>query len=138
MQIPRRIERFGRYAIVGGGTLAFDLLLVYAATELFGISYLVSVPVCFLIAVSINYFISRRTVFKGTTRHIHHGYLYFILFAVAGSFAVTAGVAFLVSAFALHYLFARVLVAGVVGCANYLLNLFWNFQVAGKPLRGEG
>jgi hypothetical protein len=32
----------------------------------------------------------------------------------------------------LHYLVSRILIAGVVGVWNYLLNLYVNFKVAGK------
>jgi putative flippase GtrA len=30
------------------------------------------------------------------------------------------------------YIFSRVIIAGVVGMWNYLMNLYFNFRVAGK------
>lgn len=130
----RALRRFLKYMMVGGSTFLFDLLLIYLMTEFFGVPYWVSTAVGFLIAVSINYFIARRFVFKGTQRKIHHGYLYFIALAGGGAFLVTAAVAGLVAAFALHYLVARVLVACVMGTANYLFNLHFNFKVAGHHI----
>lgn len=123
--------RFFRYAVVGVSTLLFDLVLLWCLTELLGIPYYVSTPFAFLVAVSINYLLSRAHVFHGTERHIHHGYAYFIGIALLGAFVTTSGVAFLVSFFGLNYLLARVLVAGVVGIGNYLLNLYFNFKVVG-------
>jgi putative flippase GtrA len=125
------LRRFLRYALVGASTLAFDLCLLYIATSILGIPYYFSTPATFLIAVSINYFISRRFVFYGTKRSIHHGYAYFIIVALLGALATTGLVALLVSFAHLYYLLARVLVAGVIGIVNYLFNLHVNFKVAG-------
>lgn len=124
-------KRFLKYAIVGGSTFAFDLTLLWIMTEVFLIPYLVSTALAFIVAVSINYFVSRKYVFKGTSRKIHHGYMYFILIAGGGALAVTGAVALLVTTLTLHYLVARVLVACIVGIGNYLFNLHFNFKVVG-------
>lgn len=125
-------KRFLRYALVGISTLAFDLLLLYAATSFLHVPYYVSTPLAFLIAVSLNYFISRTFVFAGTERLMHHGYGYFISAALLGALATTALVAFLVTFEHLYYLVARIAVAGVIGIANYLFNLYLNFKVVGQ------
>lgn len=124
-------RRFFRYALVGGSTFAFDLLLIWLATEFLGVPYWLSTALGFAIAVSINYFVSRRFVFKGTSRRLHHGYALFLLFASGGALLISGSVALLVSVFGLHYLVARVLVACFVGFGNYLFNLHFNFKVAG-------
>lgn len=124
-------KRFLRYAGVGGSTFAFDLTLLWLVTEFLTIPYQVSTAGAFLVAISINYFVSRRYVFKGTSRRVHHGYLYFILVAFGGAAVVTGAVAFLVSFLGLHYLVARTIVACFVGIGNYLFNLHLNFRVAG-------
>lgn len=126
------LARFLKYTLVGGSTFSFDLFILWGMTELFHIPYYVSTPFAFLIAVSINYFIARRFVFKGTERAVHHGYLYFVGVAGGGAFLVTAAVAFLVQFFGLYYLVARILVACVMGTLNYLFNLHINFKVAGR------
>ncbi|MES2668109.1 MAG: GtrA family protein [Patescibacteria group bacterium] len=124
-------KRFLKYALVGGSTFAFDLLLIWIMTEFFAVPYWLSTALGFLIAVSLNYLLSRRFVFKGTSRRMHHGYLYFILFAIGGAFLISGAVAFMVTYLSLHYLTARALVACVVGMGNYLFNLHVNFKVAG-------
>jgi putative flippase GtrA len=132
MRIHPGSLRFVRYSLVGVGTFAIDLALLYVATSIIGIPYYISTPCAFLIAVSINYSISRRFVFGKTERTWHHGYMYFASVAIAGAMATTSLVAFLVSVWGLYYLTARVIVAGVVGIGNYLFNLFINFKVVGK------
>ncbi len=131
MLVTPPIRRFLRYAVVGASTLTFDLVLLYAVTEFAGVPYYIATPLAFALAASVNYLISRKHVFHGTERAIHHGYLYFILLAILGATLTTLGVAFMVHYLGLYYMLARVLVAGVVGMGNYLLNLHFNFKVAG-------
>ena len=131
MSHTRAVHRFLRYVLVGGSTFAFDLLLIWLLTEFLSVPYWLSTALGFGIAVSLNYFISRRFVFRGTARRLDHGYVFFILFAVGGAMFIASAVTLLVSLFALHYLTARILVAGVVGIGNYLFNLHFNFRVAG-------
>lgn len=125
------MRRFLRYAAVGVSTLTLDLLFLAAMTELMGVPYFIAVPVAFLATATLNYAISRKHVFRGTMRPVHHGYAYFITLAVCGAALTTAGTAFFVEALGFYYLFARVFVAGFVGTANYLINLHYNFRVAG-------
>lgn len=131
LQLSPGALRFLRYAGVGVSTLALDLVLLFVLKEFVGIPYYVAIPLAFLLATSLNYAISRVHVFRGTLRPVHHGYLYFILLASLGATITTSATAFLVEFFALHYLLARVGVAGFVGLMNYLLNLHFNFRVVG-------
>ena len=64
-------------------------------------------------------------------RSWHRGYAHFFIIALVGMALTTTGVVLLVQYVGLPYLVARVLVAGGVGIFNYLLNLHWNFKVAG-------
>jgi putative flippase GtrA len=88
--------------------------------------------VAFIIAVSVNYLLSRRLVFKGSLRSVGGGYLNFMIIAGAGLLLVTAGMFALTSWLGVHYLVARVAIAVVTGFWNYLMNLYVNFKVAGN------
>jgi len=129
--IPHSVRRFLRYALVGGTTFGFDLVLLYIVTTYLSVPYYVATPGAFLIAVSINYLISRRHVFAGTERPLHSGYVYFITFALIGAGITTLGVTVLVTYAGLYFMLARILVAFLVGTLNYLSNLFFNFKVVG-------
>jgi|JI10StandDraft_1071094.scaffolds.fasta_scaffold683372_2 putative flippase GtrA len=125
------VIRLLKYALVGGATFLFDLVLLYLLTDVFHIQYLLSAGIAFVIAVSINYAISRKLVFSETKRAVGVGYGAYIVIALIGLVAVVAGMALLVEVLQVQYLFARVSIALFVGIWNYSTNLFLNFKVAG-------
>lgn len=128
------LARFLRYGCVGGGTFLFDLAMLYLFTDAFGWSPVFAAGLAFFIAVSINYYISRKLVFKGSERGFKKGYLGFMLIAGTGLVIVTGGMHIMVTVLGWQYLIARILVSFATGLWNYLLNLYVNFRVAGKHL----
>lgn len=128
----RTFTRFVRYFAVGGSTFLIDLVILYLLTAFFYVPYQLAVAIGFGIGVSLNYFIARRFVFKGTKRTMQHGYAYFITAGILGMIAVTSLVSLLIESFGVSLIIARVFVSGVVGIVNYLFNLHLNFKVAGK------
>lgn len=71
-------------------------------------------------------------MFAQTTRGIKHGYYIFLGTAILGLIFVVLLMALFVEKLLLNYITARVIVAGIVGIYNYLVNLFFNFKVAGN------
>jgi putative flippase GtrA len=134
----RALKRFFKYALVGGSTFALDLLLLFLFTHVFGWHYLFATGIAFLTAVSINYLLSRRFVFKGTLRSVHAGYVGFLSIAALGLLWVTGLMFVCVEYLGWGYLPARVAVAAVVGIWNYLLNLYVNFKVVGMHRENQG
>lgn len=125
-------KRFLKYSGVGISTFTLDLLLLYIFTDIFLWNYIVATGVAFAVAISINYFFSRHFVFKGTLTSARVSYFGFMAIALIGiSFAMVTMYA-LVEIFQIQYLISRVMVAGIVGMWNYLMNLYVNFKVAGK------
>ncbi len=120
------------YSAIGVGTFAFDLLLLSLFTELLHWNPIFSAGVAFLVAVTINYALSRSLIFKGSQRPVHHGYAIYLLITGVGLTAVTGLMAVFVSVLDWHYVPSRILVAAAVGVWNYLMNLYVNFRVAGK------
>ncbi|MGH8558216.1 MAG: GtrA family protein [Methylococcales bacterium] len=126
------LKRFIKYASVGFSTFLFDLFLLFIFIDILAWNYVVATAVAFLIAVSVNYCVSRRYVFRGTLRDVHSGYAVFILIALIGLGVVTGGMMVLVGILGWHYAISRILIAGIVGMWNYLMNLYVNFKVAGQ------
>jgi putative flippase GtrA len=124
--------RFIKYSTVGFGTFLFDLALLYVLTDIYSVHYLYAAGFAFLVAVSINFLLSRRFVFRGSARSAPVSYINFILIASIGLALVVGGMYVLVSVFSVSYVVARILVAGLTGIWNYLMNLYVNFKVAGK------
>lgn len=125
------IKRFAQYSFLGAGTLLIDMALLFLFAGTFGMNYLGAAALAFAIAVSINYLLSRRFVFKGSSRTQTTGYVYFLMIAAFGMLLVTAGMYVLVEKWGLYYMISRVLISCVTGIWNYAMNLFFNFRVAG-------
>ncbi|WP_432737125.1 GtrA family protein [Maridesulfovibrio sp. FT414] len=128
------VYRFLRYGCVGGGTFLFDLGLLCIFIEKLGWNPVTAAGTAFLLAVSLNYIISRSFVFKGTERSLKQGYLGFLLIAGTGLAIVTGGMHIMTSVLNWQYIVSRIMVSLVTGMWNYLLNLHVNFRVAGKHL----
>jgi putative flippase GtrA len=128
----RGTKRFAKYASVGVSTFLFDLALLFLFIDFLGMHHVVAAGAAFLIAVSCNFLISRRFVFQGTSRPPGKSYAAFLLIAGTGLVAVAGLMYVAVDLFGLHYLVSRVLIAGVVGMWNYLMNLYMNFKVVGQ------
>lgn len=126
------LTRLLRYSFVGVSTFALDLALLFLFVDVFSVQMVFAAGVAFLIAVSANYFLSRRYVFKGTLRDIKSGYSNFVFIALIGLLIVTLGMYFMVTFLSWNYLSARIVVAFVTGFWNYIMNLYVNFKVVGR------
>ncbi|WP_142781080.1 GtrA family protein [Agrobacterium sp. T29] len=125
------LRRFLTYALVGGGTFGLDRLLMAGCLRL-GMAYPVAVYIGFFLGVSLNYLISRRYVFRGTSRSMEMGYFNMLTVAAMGAFATSSLSVLIVRGFDVDMLLARLPVAAMVGVGNYLFNLYANFDVAGR------
>jgi len=122
-------KRFIKYSLIGCLTFLFDLLLLYVSVDVLHINYLLSVFCAFLIAVSVNYFLSRKEVFVGSGRGPVLGYLYFLTI-ISGGVVIMLGLMYLlVEIFQMDIFVARVSVAGLVGIFNFLMNDRFNFKM---------
>ena len=123
------LSRFLRYTLIGVSTFVLDLLLLFMLTEVFGIYSILASGIAYILAISLNYYLSRTYVFVGSMRGITSGYVYFMLIALLGLLIVMGGMYALVSLFHFNYLFARVCIAGIAGFWNFMMNLYVNFKI---------
>jgi putative flippase GtrA len=128
----RALKRFLKYTVIGVSTFAFDLALLYLFTDLFAWHYIISTGAAFTVAISVNYFLSRKYVFKGTLKSIGKGYIAFMSIACLGVFLAMAGMELFVGILHFEFLHSRVIIAAIVGIWNYLMNLYVNFKVGDK------
>jgi putative flippase GtrA len=125
------LKRFLHYSLIGFSTFLFDLALLAALTQFGGVNPVWAAGLSFLVAVSLNYALSRHFVFSGTARGHKAGYVYFVLIAGVGLLFVTGSMYLLVTVLGFYYLAARTAIAVITGMWNYTINLFFNFKVAG-------
>lgn len=125
----RRIAAlFGRSTIVSVATFGIDLVLLWLLVQLFGAAYIPAVAIAFLIAISINYLVSRLWIFTDSDRGIATGFVYFLVNAGIGLLTTMAVFVLLVQFGGLFYLVARVIASGVAGILVFALNAIWNFR----------
>jgi putative flippase GtrA len=128
----RGAARFLRYSSVGVSTFLLDLLLLFALIDGFGMHHVLAAGLAFLIAVSVNFLVSRRFAFRGSERPFGKSYVAFLLIAGVATLAIAGLMYVAVDLLILPVLVSRVAIAGIVGIFNYLANLYLNFKVAGK------
>ena len=126
MKTKLTLVRFLKYVIVGVSTFVFDLVLLCIFIDIFLWNYVIATGVAFTVAVSVNYLFSRRYVFKGTSRSFYAGYVAFMVIASIGIGIAMLGMALMVGTLHFHILDSRIIIAGVVGVWNYLINLYFN------------
>ncbi|MBA3788884.1 GtrA family protein [Patescibacteria group bacterium] len=128
------MKRFLRYVAVTLPTFLLDLGLLVLLTQVFSVNYVLATGIAFIVATTANYFLSRRFVFMGSHRSFSLGYVYFLTIALVGLFTVTSSIWVLVGLLHFNYILSRLLIAFVEGMWNYLMNLYLNFKVSGKPV----
>jgi putative flippase GtrA len=131
-RFPIYITRLLRYSSIGGIVVLLDLLVLFILVEFFHIFYLMAAALSFIVAHSSNYFVQREWGFKDTKEGVKRGYFYFIFFGIIGIFSTLGLLAFMVEYVGLHYLFARWLVALIVGTLMFFFHYRITFRIRGE------
>jgi putative flippase GtrA len=114
-----RIQLF-RYLFVGGAAFIVDLLSLYILTDFFGIYYLISAAIAFILGLFVNYFLSVSWVFN--KRKLDSKTFEFGIFAVIGIVGLGLNEVFIwffTQELQVYYLLSKILAAVII--------LFWNF-----------
>lgn len=83
--MKKLIEQIMKFGVVGVIAFVIDYGLMVVLTELFGINYLISATISFVVSVIFNYFASMRYVFthkEGLSRR--REFIIFVALSVAG------------------------------------------------------
>jgi len=114
-----KIQMF-RYLFVGGAAFIVDFLSLFVLTDFFGIYYLISAAIAFILGLVANYLLSISWVFnkrKLNKRHIEFG-----VFALIGIVGLGLNEVFIwvfTQDLQIYYLMSKILAAVII--------LFWNF-----------
>lgn len=109
-----------RYIFVGGAAFVVDFSALYILTDLFGIHYLVSAAVAFLLGLTTNYFLCNIWVFN--IRALTNKWLEFGIFSLIGVIGLVMNEVIIwtfTEHVRFHYMASKVVSAAVV--------FFWNF-----------
>lgn len=122
------LRQFVGYSIFGTLAFGIDLSLIYVFTTAAGLTYVLAVPLAFVLSTSLHYALVRHFVFHRTARSHMHGYGFFMTIMLTNALLVTALVAVLVELAGLNLYVARIGVAGCIGLISFFLNARYNFR----------
>lgn len=131
------VREFGRYLLVGGTAFAVDMVLLYFTKNFVfyhfaqkGVYYATAVG--FIGGLIYNYFLSLFFVFESAkTKNKGKSLGAFMLFAmigVAGLLITELGMYVGIEVMSLHYLFVKIIVAGLVFVWNFGIRKILIFQ----------
>lgn len=119
--MKKLIQQFIKFAGVGAVAFVIDYGFLVIFTELFGINYLISATLSFIISVIFNYVASMRYVFshkEGMSRR--REFVIFVILSVLGlglnNLCMYVGVEFL----SIHYLVTKIGATVIVAIFNFV------------------
>nr|WP_216662635.1 GtrA family protein [Adlercreutzia sp. ZJ473] len=116
-----------KFGVVGVIAFVIDYGLMVALTELFGVNYLVSATISFIVSVTFNYFASMRYVFthkEGMSRR--REFVIFVVLSVIGLLINDALMWLGTGMLGISYLITKIFATAVV--------MVWNFVTRKKFL----
>jgi putative flippase GtrA len=109
-----------RYLFVGGAAFIVDFLSLFILTDFFGIYYLISAAIAFILGLIANYFLSISWVFN--KRKLESRRIEFGMFAIIGIIGLGFNeifIWFFTQDLQIYYLISKIFAAIII--------LFWNF-----------
>lgn len=112
--------QFLRYVFVGGAAFIVDFFSLFLLTDYFGIYYIISAALAFILGLVTNYLLSIKWVFN--QRNIDNKTIEFSLFAFIGIIGLGLNeifIWFFTSKLGIYYMISKIITAIII--------LFWNF-----------
>jgi len=120
--------RLPRFLLVGGLCYLLNLSLLYAATAILGLHYLVSAFLAFALVNSLGYLINRRYTFRQESGLFWRGLLRYNLVTLSSCCWVLLLMYLLVSCLGMGYLTANIMISIGIAGYNFLLHTSWTFR----------
>lgn len=121
-------QQIGKFCVVGFTAAVIDFGLLYVLTDWFGLYYLASATISFVVAATYNYYLNRRWTFCSAGSKRKQMPIFFVI-AIIGilinNFILYLGV----EQFALHYLVAKVIATAIVTGWNFFGNKYLTFRI---------
>ena len=127
------IRQFLRFSAVGITAFIIDYGLLALLTEIFGINYLVSATIAFIIATVFNYLASMKYVFthkEGMKRT--REFTIFTVISIIGLLLTNGGMILGVEVIGGHYLIVKIVVAAIVSIYSFIARKY--FLDAKEPI----
>lgn len=118
-----------KYVIAGGTAASIDLGLLFIFTDLFGIWYITSAALAFMLAFFVSFSLQKFWTFRdSSTDGIYQQMSMYFVIAVVNLLLNTGLMYVLVDYFHIWYMFSQVFVGGLVACWSFLIYKFYIFK----------
>ena len=120
-QTDKTLIQFIRYFFVGGTAFIVDIGSLYILTEFFGIYYLISATIAFILGLIANYLLSISWVFNKRT--LDNKKLEFGIFTIIGIIGLVLNAVliwFFTEYIQIYYMLSKIITAAII--------LVWNFS----------
>ncbi|MEK7208366.1 MAG: GtrA family protein [Patescibacteria group bacterium] len=119
----RRYARAWRYLAAGGSAAAVDLGLLYALTEWFGLHYLLSAVVAFVVAFCVSFFLQKFWTFEDhSVERVHAQIVLYFVVAAANLGLNTLLMFLLVEKLGFWYFAAQLIAGALIACESFFIS----------------
>ncbi|MBI4116177.1 GtrA family protein [Candidatus Pacearchaeota archaeon] len=122
-------SRFLRYSVWGTAFTVLDFIILIILKEFFGLLYLTSITISFIMTTFLNYVAIRKWGFHETQRKFARGFVYYFGINLISLVMLSLLVFWMVENLSLNYLVARFFAGILVGLLNFALNSKFAFNL---------
>lgn len=123
------IYQFLKYVFVGGAAFVFDFGTLYILTEYFGIYYLTSAVVAFIIGLNVNYFLAKFLVFKASKiKDLKREYFYIVGISLSALFLNQILLFVLTEKLGVYYLVSKIIITVILLFYNFIIRKVYIFS----------
>jgi putative flippase GtrA len=124
-----KYKTFVKYLIAGGTAAFVDLALLFVLTHYFGLHYLWSASLAFLLAFFVSFFLQKFWTFRDSNRETMNKQMFQYLVTALINLALNSAIMFLlVSVFGLWYMLAQMIAGGTIALWSFLIYHFLIFN----------
>lgn len=119
----RRHARVWRYLVSGGSAATADLGLLYMLTEWFGLHYLLSAALAFIVAFCVSFFLQKFWTFQDhSVERVHSQAVLYFVIAVANLGLNTLLMYIFVEHLHLWYFAAQIFIGTLLACGSFFIS----------------
>jgi putative flippase GtrA len=119
---------FFKWLISGGLAMVVDMLVLFMLVHFLGIYHVFAASFAFFLSASLNYTISKLAIFHNAQNTMLRSYTTFMSISLFGLGAIALGMFVLVDLLGVHYLLARLCLAGTLGVSSFFLHKYISFN----------
>ena len=124
-KVVRRYQRLLRYLMAGGTAATVDLLLLYIFTDIFGIYYLLSAVLAFLVAFAVSFTLQKFWTFQDhSTDRVHTQAVAYFFIAGGNLLLNTVLMYVLVDGYGVWYLLAQFIISGLIAFGSFFISRY--------------